>query len=104
MYKVVRWTIDHVMKCEMSINNNIYMSLMLLPLHRNLQNSSLDIRCNKGFYKAANGTCQPECGVWTPYSEGEVIATDTLAISAAVIAVVSSITVLILSYVYRQKM
>ena len=62
------------------------------------------INCSEGYYGTTDGTCLPECNVWTPYSKFGLLITDIMAIFAAVIAVVFGIADLFLSCVRCQKM
>ena len=65
---------------------------------------SQNVTCNSGYYRTTNGTCLPECSVWSPYSNTTVLATDIVAITTAVVALVFGIAVLLLSCVHCQKM
>ena len=62
------------------------------------------VNCSEGYYKTTNGTCLPECNVWTPYSRSTLLITDIMAIFAAVIAVVFGVVDLLLACVRCQKM
>ena len=62
------------------------------------------VNCSEGYYRTINGTCLPECSVWTPYSRQAVLITDIMAIFAAVIAVIFGVADLLLSCVRCQKM
>ena len=60
--------------------------------------------CTAGFYVTENGSCQPECNVWSPYPKGIVLTTDILNILAAVVCILSGASVLMLSWIYHQKL
>lgn len=62
------------------------------------------VNCSEGYYRTINGTCLPECSVWTPYSRQTVLITDIMATFAAVIAVIFGVADLLLSCVRCQKM
>ena len=59
--------------------------------------------CVDGFYRN-NGSCIPECNVWSPYTNKTVLITDILAIFSAAIAVVFGIAVLFFSCLRWRKM
>ena len=62
--------------------------------------------CNAGFYQdlTENGSCQPECNVWSPYPKSIVLITDILNVLAAVVCIISGGVVLVLSWICRQKL
>jgi hypothetical protein len=60
--------------------------------------------CTAGFYLTENGSCQPECNVWSPYPNGIVLTTDILNILAAVVCVLSGAFVLVLSWIRHKKL
>lgn len=60
--------------------------------------------CTAGFYLMENGSCQPECNVWSPYPKSIVLTTDILNIFAAVVCVLFSAFVLVLSWIRHQKL
>ena len=60
--------------------------------------------CTAGFYVTENGSCQPECNVWSPYPKSIVLTTDILNILAAVVCILSGASVLVLSWMYHQKL
>lgn len=60
--------------------------------------------CSEGFYRNTNGSCLPECAVWSPYPQTTVLITDILVIFSTVVAVVSGVAVLFVSCVRCQKM
>ena len=64
----------------------------------------ISVNCSEGYYRTINGTCLPECNVWTPYSRRTVLITDIMAIFAVVIAVIFGVADLLLSCVRCQKM
>lgn len=69
-----------------------------------VNNSIVNTTCPiEGFY-SLNGTCVPECNVWSPYSKRTVLVTDILAIFATVVAVISGVAVMLVSCVRHQKM
>ena len=61
------------------------------------------VNCSEGFYRTTNGTCRPECNVWSPYQKKTILITDIMAIFATVIAVVFGVADLLLSCVRCQK-
>ena len=62
--------------------------------------------CYTGFYlnSTENGRCQPECNVWSPYEKKVVLITDVMTIFAVVICLISGGSVLVLSWIRRQKL
>ena len=60
--------------------------------------------CSEGYYRTTNGTCLPECNVWTPSSRKALLITDIMAIFAVIIAVIFGVADLLLSCVRCQKM
>ena len=69
-----------------------------------VNNSNISTTCpTEGFY-SLNGTCVPECNVWSPYSKTTVLVTDILTIFATVVAVISGVAVMLVSCVRHQKM
>ena len=62
------------------------------------------VNCSEGYYRTTNGTCLPECSVWTPYSRRTLLTTDIMAIFAVVIAVIFGVADLFLSCVRCHKM
>jgi hypothetical protein len=60
--------------------------------------------CTAGFYLVENGSCQPECNVWSLYPKSIVLTTDVMNILAAVVCVLSGASVLVLSWIRHQKL
>ena len=60
--------------------------------------------CTEGFYRNRNGSCLPECLVWSPYPKTTVLITDILAIFSTIVAVISGVAVLFVSCVRCRKM
>lgn len=59
--------------------------------------------CSTGFYLSENGRCQPECNVWTPYSQTMLLLTDALTIIPAAVGVLSGVAVLLFSLLRCQQ-
>lgn len=59
--------------------------------------------CSVGFYLSENGSCLPECNVWTPYTHNTVLITDILAIIPAAVTVLSGFAVLLFSWSRCEK-
>ena len=62
------------------------------------------VNCSEGYYRNTNGTCLPECSVWTPYKRRAQRITDAMAIFAVVIAVIFGVADILLSCIRCQKM
>ena len=60
--------------------------------------------CSSGFFLSDDRLCQPECSVWTPYSQNMVLITDILTMIPAAVGVISGLAVLLLSWTRYQKM
>ena len=60
--------------------------------------------CSPGFYLMENRSCQPECNVWSPYSQTMVLITDILTIIPAVVCVLSGVAVVVFSWTRYQKL
>ena len=78
--------------------------MMLLSYRETTDRSPQHANCSEGFYRTTDGTCVPECIVWSPYDKTTILVTDILAISTAVVAVVSGVAVLLVSCIRCQKM
>ena len=66
-----------------------------------------DIRiqnCSVGFYHSENSSCQPECGVWTPYSQSTVLITNILTVLSAAICVLLGVVVLLFFVTQYRRM
>lgn len=68
-----------------------------------MNNASIQ-NCSAGFYLMENGSCQPECNVWSPYSQTMVLITDILTIIPAVVCVLSGVAVVVFSWIRYQKL
>ena len=78
---------------------------MMLLLHRVTPDVSPHrANCSEGFYRTANGSCVPECIVWSPFDKTTILVTDILALFTAVVAVVSGVAVLLVSCIRCQKL
>ena len=59
--------------------------------------------CSTGFYLSEDGICQPECNVWTPYSQTTLLITNALTILPAAVGILSGVAVLLFSWLRCQK-
>ena len=62
--------------------------------------------CRAGFYQnlMGNGSCLPECNVWSPFPHNMVLITDILNCFSAIVCILSGIAVLVLSWLRRPKL
>ena len=62
--------------------------------------------CSAGFYKNSteDGSCLPECNVWSPFPHITVLVTDTLNIFSAIVCIFLGGTVLVFSWIHCQKL
>ena len=97
---------------DVDVSKYVSNCIQLSPLddsHCNVQSvtnhtTSNVVNCSEGYYRSVNGTCLPECSVWTPYTRRTLLTTDIMAIFAAAIAVIFGAAALLLSCVRCQKM
>ena len=59
--------------------------------------------CSDGFYDAG-GACQPKCGEWEGLHHVAIVITDVIVVFQAVVYVVSTAVVIILSCIQHQRM
>ena len=61
--------------------------------------------CREGFYiNETTGLCSPECGVWEEFPHGFIVGIDSVAILTAVINLLGSTVILVLSCISYKRM
>ena len=61
--------------------------------------------CSEGFfYQDVDEGCTPECTVWTPHSKSKALIIDIITIFPLFIGTISGVSVLLVSWMHRQKL
>ena len=63
--------------------------------------------CSDGFYvgdKAGLSGCRPECGEWEEFPHGSVLTFDILIVLQAVVSIVSTVILMVLSTIRYKRM
>ena len=68
-------------------------------------NTSTGRVCSEGFYiDEDTGLCVPECGVWEEFPHSFLVGVDAVVILSALINLLSSIVILVLSCISYKRM